>query len=146
MTDKEMWEAYRLINADLPERVSSFQYGVEADHLADLTLKGIKTATTSGHVFYVLEEEPLPEAGSYDVVLDSKDQAVCIIKTNHVYLTPFQEVSASHAAREGEGDKSLTYWRQVHQDVFSQWLAEVDLDFHDQMLVVCEEFEVVYPN
>ena len=49
---------------------------------------------------------------NFDVVLDSKDQAVCIIEITKVSVQPFHQVSADHAYKEGEGDKSLAYWRQ----------------------------------
>lgn len=35
-------------------------------------------------------------------------------KTTNVYIVPFNEVSIKYAFKEGEGDKSLSYWRRVH--------------------------------
>lgn len=49
------------------------------------------------------------------------------------------------ASKEGEGDKSLAYWRQVHEKIFTQWLAEAGLEFSPESLVVLEAFKVVYP-
>ncbi|WP_153992207.1 ASCH domain-containing protein, partial [Streptococcus suis] len=43
-------------------------------------------------------------------------------------------------------EKSLIHWRQVHEELFTIWLAEAGLTFTDDMLVVCEEFELVYPK
>lgn len=60
-------------------------------------------------------------------------------------MLPFNEVSADHAFKEGEGDKSLTYWQQVHQELFTEWLAEVGLEFSQESGVVLEEFHKVYP-
>ena len=37
--------------------------------------KGVKTATASAYPMYALEKEPLPEAGEYSVILDSREQA-----------------------------------------------------------------------
>ena len=33
---------------------------------------------------------------------------------------PFDEVSKEHAYKEGEGDRSLAYWRDVHEDFFAE--------------------------
>ena len=48
-------------------------------------------------------------------------------------------------SEEGEGDKSLAYWRQVHEDFFKDWLGEAGLDFTPDSKVVLEEFRKVYP-
>lgn len=81
--------------------------------------KGEKTATASAYDLYVLEDEPLPQVGTFDVILDSQNQAVCVVEITKVSVELFNQVSAQHAFKEGEGDKSLAYWRQVHED-FSQ--------------------------
>lgn len=33
-------------------------------------------------------------------------------------LVPFDQVSERHAWLEGEGDRSLAYWREVHREAF----------------------------
>ncbi|NRU38203.1 uncharacterized protein YhfF [Clostridium beijerinckii] len=38
----------------------------------------------------------------------------------------------------------MAYWRKVHKDFFSKELKEYDLDFDENMVVVCEEFELVW--
>ncbi|MDD6161129.1 MAG: ASCH domain-containing protein, partial [Oscillospiraceae bacterium] len=98
------------------------------------------------YTLYELDGEPLPKEGAYSVVLDSADRAVCVIQTTRVYVTPFSQVSAEHAFKEGEGDKSLDYWRQVHRDFFIGELAAYGLTFDESMPVVCEEFVCLYPN
>ena len=145
MTPKEMWQAYKKINPEIGDEIDAWAFGALADELADLVLRGEKTATASAYELYKLENEPLPQAGSFDVILDSQDRAVCIIEISKVSVLPFNQVSADHAFKEGEGDKSLTYWQQVHQELFTEWLAEVGLGFSQESGVVLEEFHKVYP-
>ena len=145
MTPKEMWQAYRKINPAIGDKIDAWAFGVFADQLADLVLRGEKTATASTYELYKLENEPLPQAGSFDVILDSQDKAVCIIEITKVSVLPFNEVSADHAFKEGEGDKSLGYWRQIHKELFTAWLAEAGLEFSQESGVVLEEFHKVYP-
>ena len=45
---------------------------MEPDLLADLVFKGEKTATASAYDLYAVEDEPLPQEGTFDVVLDSR--------------------------------------------------------------------------
>ena len=54
-------------------------------------------------------------------------------------------MSADHAFKEGEGDKSLAYWRQVHEEFFTEWMSEAGLTFTPDSKVVLEEFRKVYP-
>ena len=141
MTPKEMWQAYKKINPKIGDEIDAWAFGALADELAELVLRGEKTATASTYELYKLENESLPQAGSFDVILDSQDKAVCIIEITKVSVVPFNEVLAEHAFKEGEGDKSLTYWQQVHQEC----LAEAGLEFSQETGVVLEEFRKVYP-
>lgn len=142
----DMWQEYQQINPNIGDEMDAWAFGAEPDLLAQLVLDGTKTATASAFDLYELEGEPLPKVGSYDIVLDSQDDAVCIIEITKVSVVPFKDVSADHAFKEGEDDRSLAYWRQVHKELFSEWLSEADLAFNEDSKVVLEEFCVVYPN
>ena len=144
MTPQEMWNAYKQINPSIGDEIDAWAFGVEADLLADLVLKGEKTATASAYDLYAVDNDPLPQEGTFDVVLDSQDQAVCIVEVTKVSVQPFHQVSADHAYKEGEGDKSLAYWRQVHEVVFTEWMSEAGLTFTPDSKVVLEEFRKVY--
>lgn len=141
-----MWQDFLATRPDITQDMDAWAFGVEADTLADLVLKGIKTATASAYDLYELDKEALPQEGTYDVVLDSKDEAVCIIEITKVRLVPFSQVSAQHAYKEGEGDRSLAYWQKVHETIFSKWFDECGLTFSRDSVIVLEEFEVVYPE
>lgn len=141
-----MWQDFLASRPDITQDMDAWAFGVEADMLADLVLKGVKTATASAYDLYELDKEALPQEGTYDVVLDSKDEAVCIIEITKVSLVPFSQVSAQHAYKEGEGDRSLAYWQKVHENIFSKWFDECDLTFSHDSVIVLEEFEVVYPE
>ena len=144
MTGKDLWEAF-ITNNNLADcGYEAWAFGVEADLLAHLVAIGEKTATASAYPLYELENEPLPKTGVYSVVLDSNDNAVCIIQTQKVTVVPFNEVTAEHAYKEGEGDKSLDFWREVHEKFFTECLNEIGQKFTPGMKVVCEEFMVVY--
>ena len=145
MTPQEMWNKYKQINPSIGDEIDAWAFGEEPDLLADLVLKGEKTATASAYDLYALEDEPLPQEGTFDIILDSQNQAVCIVEITGVSVEPFNQVSAQHAYKEGEGDKTLTYWRQVHEDFFTDCLGEAGLIFRPESKVVLEEFRKVYP-
>lgn len=144
MQAEEMWKKFAQREGLVDTAYEAWAFGGAPDKLAELVLRGEKTGTASAYDLYEAEGEELPQAGEYSVVLDSKDQAQCIIRTTKVYVVPFGEVTPEHARLEGEGDKSLAYWREVHEELFTEWLAEAGLSFDETRRVVCEEFEVVY--
>ena len=139
MTAEELWK-----KSGFSGTYEAWPFGEAPDELADLVLKGIKTATCSAYELYQINNEPLPQAGDYSVILNSSEEAVCIIKTLKVYVTAFNQVSDEHAFKEGEGDRSLEYWRMVHVSFLTNELASLHSAFDEHTKVVCEEFEVVY--
>ena len=145
MKSDQMWQAYKILNQTIGDKIDAWAFGVEADYLAELVLMGQKTATSSAFDLYAVGNEPLPKENELSVILDSKENAICIIETTKVEVIPFKEVSKDHAYKEGEGDKSLAYWRQVHEEVFTEWMSEAGLTFTPDSKVVLEEFLKVYP-
>ena len=139
MNAEELWE-----KSGLQGTYEAWSFGEAADKLADLVIQGIKTATCSAYDLYLINNEPLPRVGDYSVILNSDKEPVCIIKTVKVYVTEFQQVSLEHAFKEGEGDRSLAYWRQVHEKFLRNELGSVHRCFDMHTKVVCEEFELVF--
>lgn len=146
MTPQELWNEFTAatgVQADY----EAWAFGGDPDGLLRLVLEGTKTATASAAALYALENEPLPAAGEeYSVILDSQGHAGCIIRTTRVSVVPFRDVSAEFAWREGERDRSLDSWREIHRDFFTDCMGEAGLDFTEDMDVVCEEFELVWPK
>lgn len=139
MTAEELWQAY-----GGKGDYEAWAFGDDPDVLAALVLSGEKTATCSAYPMYALDDEPMPKAGEYSVILDGGGNAVCVIQTMTVEILPFCEVTEEMAALEGEGDKSLAYWRRVHREFFTKEMDEAGLCFTPEMSVVFETFRVVY--
>lgn len=116
----------------------------EAAELAELVKKGTKRGTTSLYYWYEYEKEPLPLPGEYSVIVNWEGEAQCIIKTTKVTLLPFKDVTEELAKIEGEGDKSLEHWRDVHIRFFTEEMKDEVKQFTEDMIVVFEEFELVF--
>lgn len=115
----------------------------QADDLLALVLAGTKSATAGALWDYETCREPLPEVGGLAIVLDSHGIPHALIVTTSVSVAPFDEVDAEHAYLEGEGDRSLGYWREVHREFFTVH-AEHDKGFSEDMPVVLERFRLLY--
>lgn len=115
-----------------------------ADRLGALAAQGVKTATSSLLWEYQAEGEALPQAGELVIILDGAGQPLCMVEYLEVKVCPFDQVSEAHAFAEGEGDRSLAYWRAVHWAVYEQSCAALGLAPQPSMPVVCERFRVVH--
>ena len=144
MNAEEMWQAFPDKKAD--DTYLAWQYGCAQDKLAQLTLQGTKTATASSYPVYKAENEPVPAVGDYSIILASQNLAVCIIQTTQIDIVPFYQVDEEQAYLEGEGDRTLTYWREVHRTFFESEMQSIHQKFTEDMLVVCERFKIVYPK
>ena len=89
MNAQQMWKAFARKNR-IKAPYTAWAYGSAADELAKLTFDGVKTATASAYPLYAVDEEPLPQVGEYSVILDSQDEAVCIIQCTKVSVVPFR--------------------------------------------------------
>ena len=116
-----------------------------ADELAALIVIGNKTATCSALWEWQAEGNPIPIAGLKSIVLDGRDEPVCIIETTEVTIRRYDEVDDQFAADEGEGDRSLAYWREAHWRFFTRTLSKMDKAPAPDMPLVCERFRVIYP-
>lgn len=117
----QLWENYRKNASNVPESYDAWAFGDSkemADELAELVADGIKTATSSNYVVYEEENEPLPYAGLHNLILDGDGNAAAIIETTFIEIVSFDEVTEEHAFMEGEGDRTLKYWREVHESFF----------------------------
>lgn len=111
--------------------------------LSSLVIQGVKTGTCGAKCIYDLENEKIPEVGQYDIVLDGTNIPIAIIQYTKIELVPMNNVSKEFARSEGEGDLSYDYWYKGHKAFFSWELSQYDLNYADELLLVCQTFKVV---
>lgn len=116
-----------------------------ANELGALVVAGVKTATASLLWSYEADGESIPQVGDLSVVTDFHGNPMCIIETTEIRICPFNQVNAQFAYDEGEGDRSLEYWREGHWLFFSRECAAIECEPDEEMKVVCERFRKVYP-
>ena len=86
----------------------------------------------------------MPTVGHLQVVTNWQGDPVCIIEITSVSKRPYNQIDEEFAAAEGEGDKSLAWWRDAHWTFFSLECEELGIEPKDDMLLILEHFEVVY--
>lgn len=104
------------------------------DELATLVLAGLKRATC----WAASEGTKQSEVGKPWVMLSGSGRPLAILQTTELTERRFNEVDTAFAYDEGEGDRSLAFWRQAHRDYFSR-----RGEFAEDMLLYCERFRLV---
>jgi uncharacterized protein YhfF len=110
-----------------------------ATELGLLVRDGPKRATASLRSAYD-GGEPLPAAGDLGVILDGEGEPLCVVRTTAVEVRAFGDVDEEFAWTEGEGDRSLAYWRAAHVRFF----ADGDVRVDDATPLVLERFELLW--
>ncbi len=145
----EMWADYRAATADEPGLLGAFAFGDSkalADELAELVWTGPKRATATLLADFENDGEALPREGEHWVVVDGDGLPRCVIRTTKVDVKRFSDVDAADAWDEGEGDRSLEDWVAGHQRFFGRRCEHLGIEPSDDMMVVFERFEVVWPR
>ncbi len=149
----DYWEAFLRRESNDADAVRSgyqaWSFGNNPDmanHLGNLVLEGVKTATASLVWSYDSGDDPLPTIGQYSIILNGQDMPLCIIQTTELDIVPFDEVDEAQAYLEGEGDRSLAYWREVHWKFFEEECRLIGRLPELKMPVLCERFTLVYPS
>jgi len=118
----------------------------DANELGDLVKAGIKVATCSLVWAYEAENEELPKVGDISIITNWDGEPLCVIETTEVQVKMFNEVDERFAYDEGEGDRSLAYWRKVHWDVLSRECSTIGREPTETMPLLCERFRVIFPK
>ena len=117
-----------------------------ANICAELVLSGIKTASCSLKESYKYTNYDIPMSGDLLIVTSWDHAPVCIVEITETKEVKFSEVKDLHAHKEGEGDKSLSWWNKAHVDFFSRECEELGIEFNKNMTLILEYFKVVYPT
>jgi uncharacterized protein YhfF len=115
-----------------------------ATSLADLVRRGEKTATASLVWETETDGRRPPRAGDLSVVTSWQGRPLCVLETAMIEIHAFEDVGAEFAAAEGEGDRSLAFWREAHWNYFGRVCARLRRERSPRMPVVCERFRVVF--
>ena len=116
-----------------------------ARKLADLVLHGAKRATAGLLWDAEADHSAMPSLGGYSVVTDHDGVSLMVLRTASVEIRAFRDVDAAFAAAEGEGDRSLEYWRRAHWEYFARRCESLGREPGDEMPVILERFDLIYP-
>jgi len=117
--------------------IDSFAFGDTpelADELLAPVLAGKKTATC----WAASEGSKGVAVGKRWIVNDGQGRPRAIIETVELTRRRFKDVDEGFAHDEGEGDRSLAWWRRAHTNYFTR-----RGEFSPDMELFCERFGLV---
>ncbi len=120
------------------QELETFSFGDSpalADQLLALIMEGKERATC----WAISEGLKGALVGRSMVALDGKGRPRVVLTTNELVQRRFDDEDEQFAYDEGEGDRSLAYWREAHKRYFTRLGL-----FQPDMLLWCERFSVNY--
>ena len=145
-----VWSDFLRTRPDLPANLTyyeAFAFGSRPDSatsLARLVLDGAKTATSEAMRVYEESGQRPPRQGDFSVVLDGNGTPVCVIETREAGILPFNEVDDAFAYDYGEGDRTLTWWRDAMWEYYEADFKARGWAFSPEIPLLCERFRVVF--
>jgi uncharacterized protein YhfF len=145
----DFWDRFQKENEISESFAGAWSFGdcpELADELLELVLVSKKTGTATLVIELEKTGEKMPKAGDYNVILDGKGKPKAIIQTTKVEIKPFNEVEETFAYSEGEDDRTLESWRKEHWKYWTQVGRKLGFIMKENPLVICENFELIYPR
>lgn len=151
--DPDVLEAFRQrvchdLGLEPGTRIDWFSFGDsqdQADQLAAEVVHRAKRATAGLVAEMEAANEPRPTPGQHWIVVDGAGRPRVVIQTREVRVAPFRTVDEAFAWDEGEGDRSPAWWRAAHVDEFTRSCARLGIAWSEDLDVVFERFDVVWP-
>lgn len=148
-TIEKFWMEFLKLNPDnekkqLPESFYFCDNEKDANECADLVINKIKRATATSLWWFEKNNQPLPKIGEQAIITDWNGNPKAVIETIKIKPTPYNEITPEFAEIEGEGDKSLEYWKKVHKAYYQREMEPHGEKFDENMIIICEHFETIY--
>jgi len=132
------------VNEKIPESFYFCDNEKDANDCAKLVVKNIKQATAPSLWSFKINNEKLPKKRHLNIITNWNKVPQAIILTTKIELIKFSEITAKFAQREGEGEKSLAYWKKVHKAYYKREMQGYKENFSEDMIIVCQYFNTIY--
>ena len=113
-----------------------------ADELGGLVVSGLKTGSCSALWEWEADGHSLPHPGMVTIVLNGREEPLCIIEITEVYVRRFRAVDEDFA--HSDGWSSLLVWRESKREYFSRTLPRIRREFSEDMPLVCVLFKLIH--
>lgn len=140
----KIWEAFTASHSDIASEAKPKSRILKNIGDLDLILRGKKKAQSYSLSAQQLQNKPRPALGDFWILSDQNNRARCILQTTSVRLRPLFNIPQSFIELEGNGFKNSEAWREFVWQQFASELEPFGKKPHESMIVVCEEFNIVF--
>jgi len=148
----EMWHNFTKSNPkykhiEMPESWFFHNNKEDANRLCELVVNGKKKAGSGLYSWYKDANADLPKIGTKHIITDFYGKAKAIIEIKKVDTIPFNKISKTYAKMDmGTTIEPLLKWKKAHWEFFANTMKESGQNPTEDMLVVCETFETIWPK
>ena len=148
----EMWDNFTDLNPqfkkdELPDSHPYHNNEYDANRLAELIVNGKKKASSNLYFWYKEANADLSKIGTKSIVTDFNGKARAIIEIKKVDTIPFNQIHKEYAELDmGTNIEPLKKWKKAHWDFFENALKQSGEKPTEEMLIVCEWFETIWPK
>jgi uncharacterized protein YhfF len=115
-----------------------------ARELGDLVRRGVKRASAGLGAAWEADGDPIPQVGDIEIIIDWVGEPLAVVEVTDVRVQRFDEVDEAFARDEGEGDRTLAWWRDAHRRFFSAECARLGIEFSPTLPIVCRRFRLLH--
>ncbi len=148
----EMWDSFTASNPEfkseaVPDSDSFHNNEYDANRLADLIVNGKKKAGSSLYFWFKEANADLPKIGTKTIVTNFDGKARAIIEITKVDTIPFNKIQKDYAELDmGTTIEPLKKWKKAHWEFFESALGQSGDKPTEEMLVVCQWFDTIWPE
>lgn len=146
---EKFWQAAKQSNVDLGDDYWVRRIGANkptVDSILKLVLDGEKCGTFGLRWIQDRQPENTPKVGSDAVVVDMDDVPHAVVRTTRLTEVAYQDITEEHLVIEGPGARKLDRWQDIHWPYWTVLLKPYDLEPSEDMPVMVERFDLMYPQ
>ena len=115
-----------------------------ARNLGELVRRGVKRASAGLLAAWEADGDPMPEVGDIEIIIDWAGEPMAVVEVTDVRVQRFDDVDEAFARDEGEGDRTLAWWREAHLRFFSGECARLGIAWSPALPIVCRRFRLLH--
>jgi uncharacterized protein YhfF len=115
-----------------------------ADRIAALVLSGVKTTTSRLEWEREKSNDPTEKIGDRSIVLNARQEPICIIEVTDIFIRPFDQVNAAFVYQYGEGSRDMDFWNKDMWEYYVAECTELGLSASPDMPMICQVFKVIF--
>lgn len=115
-----------------------------AEIIMDLILTEQKRGLFGLDLLQKAQPELAPTLGGVMMLVDYDGKPRGAVKTTDITPVPYKDITEDHLAVEGPDARTLSVWQKIHWPYWTQMLEPLGLKPSEDMIVIIEQFKLIY--